>query len=314
MLSEGWGGAPVLVTGAAGQLGHELLSLLADRCRLTAVDVVTAPGVTDLDLADRDAVTSLVRDLQPSVIINAAAYTAVDRAETEADLARAVNTAAPALLADLANEASSLLIHYSTDYIFDGSGELPRREEEPAAPLNVYGQTKWEGEEAVRQSGCAHLIFRTSWVFSHYGHNFVKTMLRLGSERTELDIVDDQVGAPTSAAMLADRTVHVLAGLVADNPAGNLGSKAGTYHLTCSGETSWRGFAEEIFRQARGLGWELRVRDVRGIPTSAYPTPAQRPLNSRLDCSRFCEQFATTLPSWQECLRDSLQRLADGSE
>ena len=306
----GWQNVAVLLTGGAGQLGHELLSLLADRCRLTAVDVVTAPGVIALDLANRDAVRSLVRDLQPAVIINAAAYTAVDRAETEVDLARAVNAAAPALLAALAAESGSLLIHYSTDYVFDGSGDRPRREDEPAAPLNVYGLTKWEGEEAVRQSGCAHLIFRTSWVFSHRGHNFVKTMLRLGSERAELDIVDDQVGAPTSAAMLADKTVRLLADLDAGNPASSLADKAGTYHLTCSGETSWSGFAEEIFSQARKLGWEFQVRDIRGIPTRAYPTPAQRPLNSRLDCSRFCEQFSTTLPSWQECLRDTLQQLA----
>ncbi len=310
MLEAGWQNVAVLLTGGAGQLGNELLSLLADRCRLTAVDVVTAPGVVELDLSDRDAVSSLVRDLQPTVIINAAAYTAVDRAETEVDLARAVNAAAPELLADLATEAGSLLIHYSTDYVFDGSGDRPRTEDEPAAPLNVYGQTKWEGEEAVRQAGCAHLIFRTSWVFSHHGHNFVKTMLKLGSERPELDIVDDQVGAPTSAAILADKTVHVLAGLDPEDPVGRLADKGGTYHLTCSGETSWHGFAEEIFSQARGLGWPLRVEEVRGIPTSSYPTPAQRPLNSRLDCSRFREQFATTLPSWQDCLRDTLQRLA----
>ncbi len=312
MLSDGWQDVPVLVTGGAGQLGQELLPLLAVRCRLTAVDVMTAPRVIELDLADRDAVSSLVRDIQPAVIINAAAYTAVDRAETEVDLAWVVNAAAPALLAELANEAGSLLIHYSTDYVFDGSGDRPRREDEPTAPLNVYGRTKGEGEEAVRQAGCAHLIFRTSWVFSHHGHNFVKTMLRLGSERPELDIVDDQVGAPTSAAMLADKTVHVLAGLDPADPVGSLADRGGTYHLTCSGETSWHGFAEEIFSQARGLGWPLRVQEVRGIPTSSYPTPAQRPLNSRLDCSRFCEQFATTLPSWQDCLRDTLERLADG--
>ena len=314
MLSDGWQNVPVLVTGGAGQLGHELLSLLAGRCGLTAVDVVTAPGVITLDLADDDAVSSLVRDIQPAVIINAAAYTAVDRAETEIDLARAVNAAAPELLAALAAESGSLLIHYSTDYVFDGSGNQPRCEDEPTAPLNVYGQTKWEGEEAVRQAGCAHLIFRTSWVFSHHGHNFVKTMLKLGSERPELDIVDDQLGAPTSAAMLADKTLHVLAGLTADDPVSSLADKGGTYHLTCSGETSWHGFAEEIFSQARGLGWPLQVQEVRGIPTSSYPTPAQRPLNSRLDCSRFCEQFATTLPSWQDCLRDTLRRLANGSD
>jgi len=314
MLSEGWRSVPVLLTGGAGQLGHELLPLLADRCRLAAIDVVTAPGVAELDLADRDAVSSLVHDLQPAVIINAAAYTAVDRAETEVNLARAVNADAPALLADLANQAGSLLIHYSTDYVFDGSGEQPRREDEPTSPLNVYGQTKLEGEDAVRQSGCAHLIFRTSWVFSHHGHNFVKTMLKLGGERAELDIVDDQVGAPTSAAMLADKTVHVLAGLVPENPAGALGEKRGTYHLTCSGETSWHGFAEEIFSQARELGWPLEVQEVRGIPTASYPTPAQRPLNSRLDCGRFCERFATTLPSWQDCLRDTLRQLNSRSD
>jgi len=310
MLAEGWQNAPVLVTGGAGQLGHELLPLLADRCRLTTVDVVTAPGVIELDLADRDAVSSLVREIQPAVIINAAAYTAVDRAETDVELARAINAGAPALLADLAAEAGSLLVHYSTDYVFDGSGDRPRGEDEPAAPLNVYGQTKWEGEKVVRHSGCAHLIFRTSWVFSHHGHNFVKTMLRLGAERPELDIVDDQVGAPTSATMLADKTVHVLASFNPGDPAGGLADKGGTYHLTSSGETSWHGFAEEIFRQARELGWPLQVQKVRGIPTSSYPTPARRPLNSRLDCSRFCEQFATTLPSWQDCLWHTLQRLA----
>ncbi len=307
--AEDWKRVPVLVTGASGQVGEELLPLLTDSCRLTAVDVVAAANVIELDLTDDVAVRSLVRDVQPAVIINAAAYTAVDRAETEASLARAINAGAPALLARLAAEAGSLLVHYSTDYVFDGSGDRPRSDDAPAAPVNVYGQTKWEGEEAVRHSGCAHLIFRTSWVFSHHGHNFVKTMLRLGSERPELDIVADQVGAPTSATLLADKTVHVLAGLDPGDPASSLADKSGTYNLTCSGEASWCGFAEEIFSQARVLGWPLQVHEVNGIPTSAYPTPAQRPLNSRLDCGRFCKQFATTLPSWQECLRETLQRL-----
>jgi dTDP-4-dehydrorhamnose reductase len=267
-----------------------------------------------LDLTDPDAVSSLIHETEPSVIINAAAYTAVDRAEAEVELARAVNAEAPALLAGLAADSGALLIHYSTDYVFDGSGDRPRTEEEPAAPLSVYGQTKWEGEEAVRHSGCAHLIFRTSWVFSHHGHNFVKTMLRLGAERPELDIVNDQVGAPASAAMLADKTVHVLAGLDPGDPGDSLVDKSGTYHLTCAGETSWHGFAEEIFRQARDLGWEMSVQDVRGIPTSAYPTTATRPLNSRLDCSRFCTQFSTTLPAWQDCLRQTMLRLTEARD
>ncbi len=309
MLAEGWQRVPVLVTGASGQVGDELLPLLADRCRLTAVDLAAAAPVEKIDLADFDAVKSLVRDVHPAVIINAAAYTAVDRAETDVDLARTVNAGVPAVLAALAADSGSLLIHYSTDYVFDGSGDRPRRDNEPAAPLNVYGQTKWEGEEAVRQSGCAHLIFRTSWVFSHRGHNFVKTMLRLGGERSELSIVDDQVGAPTSATMLAAKTVHVLGCLDPDDPGSSLGGKGGTYNVTCSGETSWRGFAEEIFRRARELGWPLKVQKVHGTPTSSYPTPARRPLNSRLDCSRFCAQFGTTLPSWQDCLLETLRRV-----
>jgi dTDP-4-dehydrorhamnose reductase len=310
MHLERWPDAPILVTGASGQLGQELLALLKGLSRLTAVDVMSAPDVLELDLTDRDAVSSLVREIRPAVIINAAAYTAVDRAESERELARAVNADAPALLAELAAQSGCLLIHYSTDYVFDGSSDQPRAEDEPPGPLNVYGQTKWEGEEAVRRSGCTHLIFRTSWVFSRHGHNFVKTMLRLGAERPGLDIVDDQVGAPTSAAMLADKTVHVLAGLDPEDPCGSLADKSGTYHLTCAGEVSWHGFAEEIFRQARQLGWEMVVQDVRGIPTSEYPTPAKRPLNSRLDCSRFCAQFSTSLPTWQDCLQETLQGLA----
>ena len=294
----------ILVTGVNGQVGHALVSALSRLGTVVAADMTPPDGLAcdfhPVDFLDLDTVRALIRATQPQIVVNPAAYTAVDKAEAEEDRALRINAEAPGVLATEAARLGAAFIHYSTDYVFDGSGSQPRREDAETAPLSAYGRTKLAGERAVLAAHPAALIFRTSWVFSDHGHNFVKTMLRLGSEREQLKIVSDQIGAPTSAAFLAAETVRVLevlahSGLTAP-------ALGGVYHLCCAGETSWHGFAGEIFRLARANGLALAVRDVQQVPTSDYPTPAQRPLNSRLDCDKFARTFAAKLATWQECL------------
>ncbi|MBW6454099.1 MAG: dTDP-4-dehydrorhamnose reductase, partial [Methyloprofundus sp.] len=235
------------------------------------------------------------RQIKPDIIVNAAAYTAVDKAESEAELAQMINTAAPALLAREAKALNAWLIHYSTDYVFDGSGTKPWLETDTTAPLSVYGATKLAGEQAIQASGCKHLIFRTSWVYGARGNNFAKTMLRLAQERESLTVINDQMGAPTGADLLADVTAHALRTTQAQP------ELSGLYHLVACGETSWHGYASYVINYAQKMGLALKTspNSIAPIPTSAFPTPAQRPKNSRLDTHKLQTSFNLILPLWQ---------------
>lgn len=287
----------ILLLGASGQLGWELQRALAPLGELIC------PGRADgADLAAPESLEALARRIAPTVIVNAAAYTAVDKAESEAALARLVNTDSVARLATVARETRCLLMHYSTDYVFDGSGEAPRDESAPTGPLSVYGRTKLEGEQAIQASGCPHLILRTSWVHAARGGNFAKTMVKLAREREQLRVIADQIGAPTGADLLADLSAHMLRATLAAP------DKQGLYHATAGGVTSWHGYARFVLEQAQALGQVLKVppQDVEAIPTSAYPTPARRPLNSRLDCRKLCGQFGLRQPPWQDGVRRML--------
>jgi dTDP-4-dehydrorhamnose reductase len=241
------------------------------------------------------------------VIVNAAAYTAVDKAEDEEDLALRINGEAPGVLAQEALALDALLVHYSTDYVFDGSGDRPWVESDATAPLNAYGRTKLAGERAIAAAGGRWLVFRTSWVYADRGGNFPKTMLRLATERETLNVIADQVGAPTSAELLADLSAHAIATALRQ-PA-----SAGLYHCAASGETSWHGYASFVLEQARALGWALKVPSqaaVHAIPTSSYPTPATRPLNSRLNTQRLRDTFGLHLPDWQHGVLRMLQEIS----
>jgi dTDP-4-dehydrorhamnose reductase len=227
------------------------------------------------------------------VIVNAAAYNAVDKAESEKELATLINTQAVAVMADEALALNALLVHYSTDYVFSGEGDLPWKEDDPVAPLNQYGISKRAGEEAIIASGCSHLIFRTSWVYSTRGNNFAKTMLRLAKEREALNVIFDQLGAPTGADLIADVTAHAI--LKVKQSA----DLAGIYHLVAGGEVSWHGYASHVIEFARKIGETLKVTEVNPIESTAYPTPARRPLNSRLNTQKLRNNFALRLPEWQ---------------
>lgn len=263
---------------------------------------VTAFDRSTCDLSDPLGIRAAVHVAQPHVILNAAAYTAVDRAESEPELAMRINGEAPGILAEEAKNRGALLVHYSTDYVFDGAKSTPWLEDDPVHPLNAYGATKLAGERNIQQTGGSHLIFRTSWVFSPHGHNFLRTMLRLGQEREELKIVNDQKGAPTSALALAHATRQILTTI----PAHDFAQVSGIYHMTCAGETTWCGFAKAIFAHAKAAKpWA----SVTGIPSSDYPTPAARPANSVLSNQKLKETFAVELPSWQDALSAALKSL-----
>lgn len=283
----------ILLTGARGQLGWELRRTLACQAEVVALDSRA------LDLADADAIRRVVRALAPRVIVNPAAYTAVDKAEGEAELARAVNATAPGVLAEEAARLGALLLHYSTDYVFDGSGERPWREDDTTGPLNVYGATKLAGERAIQASGCRHLIFRTSWVYGARGANFLLTMRRLMRDRPELKIVADQIGAPTWCRDLAEASAAVLAQLASPARGSDRPEPWGVYHMSNAGETSWHGFAEAIL----ALDPPETPPRLLPIPTSDYPTPAKRPLNSRLDNDKLARVFGIRLPDWRDELK-----------
>lgn len=291
----------ILLTGANGQVGWELRRTLATLGRVVAVDSKA------MDLTDPDAIRRVVADATPRVIVNPAAYTAVDKAESEPDRARAVNAEAPGLLAEAAARSGALLVHYSTDYVFDGRGETPWREDAPTGPLNVYGATKLAGEQAIAASGCRHLIFRTSWVYGTRGANFLLTMRRLMRERPELKIVDDQMGAPTWCRSLAEATAQVLAQVTSPARGADKPEPWGVYHMTNGGQTSWYGFARAIL-DLEGLETPPRLVP---IPSSDYPTPARRPLNSRLDNGKLERVFGLRLPDWQDALKLCLDRTDD---
>ncbi|HCI5912488.1 TPA: dTDP-4-dehydrorhamnose reductase, partial [Klebsiella quasipneumoniae subsp. similipneumoniae] len=246
------------------------------------------------DLTNLDGIAQTVRTVRPDVVVNAAAHTAVDKAESERELSDLLNDKGVAVLAAESAKLGALMVHYSTDYVFDGAGSHYRREDEATGPLNVYGETKRAGELALEQGNPRHLIFRTSWVYATRGANFAKTMLRLAGEKETLSIIDDQHGAPTGAELLADCTATAIRETLRD-PA-----LAGTYHLVASGETSWCDYARYVFEVARAHGAELAVQEVKGIPTTAYPTPAKRPLNSRLSNEKFQQAFGVTLPDWRQ--------------
>jgi len=283
----------ILLFGKNGQVGWELQRSLALLGELIALDADNREMCGDF--TDLDGLIQTIRAVAPDVIVNAAAHTAVDKAESEPELVRAVNALAPAVLACEARLGNAWLIHYSTDYVFDGSGNRPWRETDATAPLNVYGATKLEGEQLILQSGCKHLIFRTSWVYGARGGNFAKTMLRLAQERDALKVIDDQIGAPTGADMLADVTAHAI------RAARQRPELSGLYHLVAAGETSWHDYARFVLEFARRAGIALKVgpEAIEAVPTSAFPTPASRPHNSRLDTHKLQQTFGMITPHWQ---------------
>lgn len=287
--------SPTLLLGGAGQLGLAL-------CQLLGKEGLSLPGRAEVDLLNLRQLVDWVERLRPRVIINAAAYAQVEQAETEPELAYQINERAVAVLAEAAKRVGALLVHFSTDYVFDGYGDSPWREDDKPAPLNVYGLSKWQGEQAILASGCRHLILRTSWLHSPYRHNFLKTMLRLGQERASLSVVCDQIGAPTSAALLAKVTLGAIEQTLA-NPV-----LCGLYHVTACGQVSWFDYASFIFAEAQRLGLELKVRETKPVLSCVYPTAAKRPLNSRLDTSRFCSAFGFELPHWREGVEETLRQ------
>ena len=284
----------ILLLGAAGQLGREL------RRSLACLGEVVSCNHAQLDLARADDIRAIARGVSPTAIVNAAAYTAVDKAEAEPEMAFRINARAPANLADEARYLGATLIHYSTDYVFDGTKSAAYSEADLPNPLSAYGRSKLEGEQAIAASGARHMILRTSWVYGLHGANFMKTMLRLGRERTELRVVDDQIGAPTWTRHLADATAQIL---------GKPETPEGLYHLSAAGETSWHAYAEAIFQEAHGIGMIDKVPTVHRISSADYPLPAPRPKNSRLDCSRLNSELGLSLPDWRvglaDCLADS---------
>jgi dTDP-4-dehydrorhamnose reductase len=282
-----------LLFGKGGQVGWELQRSLAPLGELIALDADSQQQCGDFTRLDDIAKT--VRAVAPDVIVNAAAYTAVDKAESEPEQVRTINALAPGIIARESRKLGSWLIHYSTDYVFDGSGSKPWVETDPTGPVSIYGSTKLEGEEAIRASGCHHLIFRTSWVYAARGGNFAKTMLRLAQERKRLTVIDDQIGAPTGADLLADVTAHAI------RTALQQPELSGLYHLVAGGETSWHGYACFVLNLARQAGIELKVAEenVIPVPTSAFPLPARRPLNSRLDARNLQTTFDVHLPLWR---------------
>ncbi|SEP35827.1 dTDP-4-dehydrorhamnose reductase [Nitrosovibrio sp. Nv6] len=283
----------ILLFGKSGQVGWELQRSLAPLGELVALDFDSQELCGDFSRPDGIAET--VRAVAPDVIVNAAAHTAVDKAESEPEQARTINALAPARLAREAGKLGAWLVHYSTDYVFDGSGSTPWVETDSAGPLNVYGITKLDSEDAIIGSGCRHLIFRTSWVFAARGGNFAKTMLRLGQERDRLTVIDDQIGAPTGADLLADVTAHAIRTAVLRQ------SVSGLYHLVAAGETSWYGYAQFVLNFARQAGVTLTVAadNILPVPSNAFPSPARRPKNSRLDTGKLQNTFNLNLPSWQ---------------
>lgn len=289
----------ILLIGREGQVAWELRRSLACLGKIIALDRRTDPP---LDLAELGALEAVVRNLKPDLIVNAAAYTAVDKAEQEGDLAFRINGEAPGVLAEAARAVGAGLIHYSTDYVFSGEARSPYREEDPTDPLGVYGRSKWAGEEAIRQVDVPHLILRTAWVYGRRGHNFLLTMLRLMREREVLRVVDDQHGAPTWSRLIAEATALLVAHCIRDGRF-ELGEKIGTYHLTCGGETTWFGFAAKIreLGLASGILPENCAR-LEAIPTSGYPTPARRPAYSVLAPDKLLRNFNLELPSWDEAL------------
>ena len=293
----------VLVTGSNGQVGFELRRSLVPLGRVVALDRKAC------DLTNIDVLRDVVRSVRPDVIVNPAAYTAVDKAETETELAFAINGTAPGVLAEEARALGSLLVHYSTDYVFAGTGDTPYVESDAVGPLSVYGKSKLAGEQAIAEAGVSAIVLRTCWVAGAHGGNFAKTMLKLGRERDSLRVIADQFGAPTTASLIADVTAHIIdrAWLHGDR----MEFPGGVYHLAAAGEASWHGYATEVLRYAASKGVELKVdpEAIEAIPATAYPLPAPRPSNSRLSTRKLRETFDINLPAWQQGMHYLLDQL-----
>jgi dTDP-4-dehydrorhamnose reductase len=284
----------ILLLGCNGQVGWELQRSLQPLGEVTSCNS-DSPVDRRANFSEPDAVSALVKRERPDVIVNAVAHTAVDKAESEPGPSRLINAITPGVIAKAANQLGALLVHYSTDYVYDGSGDAPRDEMAATGPLSVYGMTKLEGEDLIRSSGCRHIILRTSWVYAARRHNFIKTILRLAAERDSLSVINDQIGAPTGADLLADVTALVISKII------NGQGAEGLYHCVAAGATSWFEYARFVIAWARANGLPVRVADdaIRPIATSAYPTPAARPLNSRLSTKKLRETFSIHLPEWQ---------------
>lgn len=291
----------ILLFGKTGQVGWELQRSLAPLGNLIAVDVHSSEYCGDF--SNPEGVAETVRRIKPDVIVNAAAHTAVDKAESEAEFAQLLNATSVEAIAKEAAKIGAWVVHYSTDYVFPGNGEEPWRETDATAPLNVYGETKLAGEKALQANCARHLIFRTSWVYAGKGNNFAKTMLRFAKERAEMSVINDQFGAPTGAELLADCTAHAIR-VALKQP-----DVAGLYHLVASGVTTWHDYAALVFDEARKAGIELAVTTLNAIPTSAYPTPARRPNNSRLNTDKFQQNFDLVLPAWETGVKRMLAEL-----
>ncbi|MDB5750579.1 MAG: dTDP-4-dehydrorhamnose reductase [Ramlibacter sp.] len=296
----------ILLFGRNGQVGWELQRSLAPLGEVVALGSSPDEGGLCGDFGDLDGLARTVAQVRPDAIVNAAAYTAVDKAESETERARLVNALAPGVLAQAAHRIGAALVHYSSDYVFDGSGSRPWTEADGTGPLNVYGGTKLEGEQRIAQAQPWHLVLRTSWVYGARGGNFARTMLRLARERERLTVIDDQFGAPTGADLLADATAHALRSLLADP------ELAGTYHVAAAGQTSWHGYARFVIGQAQQAGAQLRASAdaVDAVPTAAFPTPARRPHNSRLDTGRFRATFRLALPPWEQGVARMLREIS----
>ncbi len=291
----------ILLFGKTGQVGWELQRSLAPLGNLIAVDVHSSEYCGDF--SNPEGVAETVRRIKPDVIVNAAAHTAVDNAESEAAFAQLLNATSVEAIAKEAAKIGAWVVHYSTDYVFPGNGEEPWRETDATAPLNVYGETKLAGEKALQAHCARHLIFRTSWVYAGKGNNFAKTMLRFAKERTEMSVINDQFGAPTGAELLADCTAHAIR-VALKQP-----DVAGLYHLVASGVTTWHDYAALVFDEARKAGIELAITTLNAVPTSAYPTPARRPNNSRLNTDKFQQNFDLVLPAWETGVKRMLAEL-----
>ena len=295
----------ILLFGKNGQVGWELQRSLALLGEVIALDSTSTEFCGDF--TNMQGLIQTVRAIAPDIIVNAAAHTAVDKAESEPEVARTINALAPTLLAQEAKRSGAWLIHYSTDYVFDGSSDKPWVETDDTKPLNVYGKTKLEGEQFIRQSGCKHLIFRTSWVYAARGGNFAKTMLRLAKERDSLSVINDQIGAPTGAELLADLTAHAIRTALLKP------ELSGLYHVVASGEASWHGYASYVIDIAQKAGESMWItpENVLPVATSAFLTPAKRPLNSRLDTTKFQTAFGLVLPHWQLGVNRMLTEILD---
>lgn len=308
-MRESAGRTRILVTGSGGQVGGALVRSLA------ALGEVVAPDRAEMNLADAESVRDVMRELKPRWVVNAGAYTAVDKAESETDLAHRINATAPGVLGEEARAIGAVVLHFSTDYVFDGSKQSPYVETDATGPLNVYGRTKLEGEQALAASGAAHLIFRTSWVYGATGKNFARSILRMAREREVLRIVADQHGAPTWSEELARMTAHVIGQIETKaaqsntNPCEAATSVSGIYHAAGAGETTWFEFAQALVEEARQLQPGLTLAKVEPISTAEYPTPARRPVNSRLDCRKLEHTLGWRMPEWRGSVRQVVAEL-----